>query len=398
MPNRAYDWKMTIDGAGLCDRAKLHVGSITYEESLTEAAELEFTISHSDSFRFDNTHISPNKGYKFADLGLGCKVQFWLGFVHDLRLLFTGEVIEMKPEFTDGDDASHLSIRCHDLSYRLKRERIREYTNPSYLSIAREIAEDHGLTLIAKPEWPLADYKLKDDQDVQQTDQTDWQVLQELAKAHAYSLLVRNEYLVMADDDYLAGTEWYSLLDKDHPLPDLTMTYNVDRPELEAPGARPLISFRPGIETAGQRKKVEVINWTGYGDIGETTGKAQLEEGRDEVYTDIRVRTERIETIRIYGVKLMASDSSANAQARQMAQAEMERRARQLVRGEGVLGNGEPGMRAGQRHTIRVNDMRPFGAKYSGRYVIEAVRHELNSEGACATSFDVRRDGLTKGQ
>lgn len=390
MPNKAYDWKMTIDGIGLCERAKLHVGSITYEESLTEAAELQFTISHSDSFRFDNSHISPHKGYKFADLGLGCKVQFWLGFVHDLRLLFTGEVIEIRPEFTQ-DDASHLSIRCHDLSYRLKRvPHPRVFTNATRLSIVNEIAEYHGLTPVVEPSGPLSDFQLQDDQAVVQKDETDWQIIEEIAKSGNYNVFVKHEYLVVADDEYLAGSDWHSKVDKDHPHRNLTFIYNASRQDLEAEGTRPLVSFRPGIGSDHQRKKIDIIGWVNYGGEGEKTGKAQLPTGKDRVYTDIKVRTEKVETLRILGETV-----HTQSQARALAQAEMERRARQLVRGDAVLANGEPGMRVGQKHSIQLNDMRPFGKMFSGGYVLEAVRHEIDREGACKTAFDIRRDGYT---
>ena len=199
----------------------------------------------------------------------------------------------------------------------------------------------------------------------------------------------------MADDDYLAGAEYHAKMDKDHPHKQLTLIFNATRKDLDAIDTRPLATFRPQVGSAEQREKVEIIGWTPSGSSGETKARTALDGGKDQVYTDIKVRTQTTETVRIHGVRL-PSNVEAQWQARALVEAELDRRARNLVRGDAVLATGEPYLRVGQRHIVQVNDLRPFGAKFSGEYTITAVRHEIDEQGVCRTEFDVRRPEVTK--
>jgi len=253
------------------------------------------------------------------------------------------------------------------------------------------VVAEHSLQSIMEPPASLSGHEQKDDQSVVQKDETDWEVLEKLSRVGKYSLLVRHDYVVIADDNYLAGPEFHAKLDPNHPHKQLTLLYNAQREAMKAVNVRPLRKFAPGVGSERQRKKVDIIGWVNSGDDGEKSAKARLATKSGQIYTDIKIRSEAVETIRIQGETV-----HTQAQARALVDAEMERRARTLVRGDGALANGEPYLRAGQKHVIQLNDLKPFGKMFTGEYVIESVRHAINQDGVCETSFDVRRPEVSK--
>jgi len=153
-----------------------------------------------------------------------------------------------------------------------------------------------------------------------------------------------------------------------------------------------LQTFDPEVGSDDQRVSVEVVSWDSINKKGERFGKASLSQldHKDEGYTEITVKSQAIETLSIR--KAVSTKPAATREARQ----ELARRAARLVKGEGVLANGNPFIRMGQTHEIVLRDLGPIGKQFSGEYLITAVRHEIDEEGMCRTSFDVRRDGLTK--
>ena len=414
MPDKAYDFDLTIDGIPLSDIGKAHLALAEYEENLEETSQFEFTVVPSEQYSLKEINIA-----------LRSSVIFKLGQWNELVQLFSGDITQIIPEFP-ANAPSRLRVICSDLSYRFKRVPVNNiWTGVTLKSIATELCAKHGLKLELHPGGSLKgtklhddysdeqedeslldsliksaysllmDYKLQDDESVKQIDQTDWEILDILSKRGNYNLFVNGRTVFMVDDNFLSSNEFSNMICPDYALPRLKMVYRPTQDDLSDAGAVVLQGFSPEVGTHGQRSSVEVREWASVGEKGEKFGTADLahEPSSGENYTEIVVQSETIETLRIYG-----EAAKTSVHAKSLAQAELRRRAARLVEGAGTLANGFPLLRMGQKQTIQVNDiyMSPWGEKFTGEYIISAVRHVIDSQGMCTSSFDIRRDGLSK--
>jgi hypothetical protein len=440
VPNRAYDFDIKVAGEPLSETAKRHLSSLAYEENLERTAWLEFTVRASESYSVERFHQvessraswlwdKPSKEPEGArTLKLGQPVEFRLGLLNALTLVFTGEIISIAPEFPH-EDPSSLRITAYDKSYKLKRKpeptMFSPEDHPNYESIVRHIINKHGLKLKAgklerrvaaseekaepsmveqimetvegvteKAYGAVADllgFKLTDDQCIVQIDKTDWEILSEIAKQVNFNLFVKYDYLFLIPDSQLNSEGFHGLMDPDRPFTKLNMIYRPIPAQLDVAGNVVLRDFQPEIGSEGQREQVEIISWDVFDKEGQKVATEKLPDAtkKSQNYTVVTVKTHAIETLRIPGT------ARNKGQAITLVRAELERRAARLVEGNGVLANGNPHIRMGQRHNVVLQDLQPFGKQFSGEYLISAVRHEIDSEGICRTSFDVRKDGLT---
>ena len=384
MPDKAYDFDLTIDGIPLSDIGKAHLALAEYEENLEETSQFEFTVVPSEQYSLKEINIA-----------LRSSVIFKLGQWNELVQLFSGDITQIIPEFP-ANAPSRLRVICSDLSYRFKRVPVNNiWTGVTLKSIATELCTKHGLKLELHPEKLLRDFKLQDDESVKQIDQTDWEILDILSKRGNYDLFVNGRTVFMVDDNFLSSNEFSNMICPDYALPRIKMVYRPTQDDLSDADAVVLQGFSPEVGTHGQRSSVEVREWVSVGEKGEKFGTADLahEPSSGENYTEIVVQSETIETLRIYG-----EAAKTSVHAKSLAQAELRRRAARLVEGAGTLANGFPLLRMGQKQTIQVNDiyMSPWGEKFTGEYIISAVRHVIDSQGMCTSSFDIRRDGLSK--
>ena len=381
MPNRACDFELTIDGQSLSGDAKRHLSGLTYEESLTETARLTFSIVPSELF-----------GLSAMPIKLNSEVSLSLGLLFDLVPVFTGNVVRIYPEFPEREPA-RLQVMCYDKSCGFKRvppDRI--WTDISAYGVIEKLATMHGLGAEVHPSAKLKEFVFSGERCLNQVDETDWGLLDKAAKAGGYNLFVKHSTLFLVDDDYLAGVDFQKLMDPDRPLRQIRLVYRPDAEDLADPDVCILKSFQPEVGTRDQRTQVEFISWSSVTESGEKlgTGKLSQEPTKSQKYTEIVVETETVETLRITGEAALTA-----SQAKMMARAELHRRASRLVEGQGVLANGFPALRMGQRHLIEINAMPPWGQKFTGEYMITAVKHAIDRQGVFTTEFDIKRDGLT---
>ena len=418
MPDLAYDFDILIAGVRLENDLRDHVVGLSLEENLEQTSEFRFTFRPSDSRTLETI-----TGRPYAEvMKLGQPVELKLGYWRDLISVFTGTIERIEPSFPESGECG-VVVTAYDRSYKVKAGGSpSEYTGADHADLdklAKSIIKRHGLTpVIGKipaskasagqteekgwfqrvaedvMDWvsELLDFKLQDDQSITQDDETDWQILADIARRVNYNLFCKFDKVFMVPDDMLGTPEFNALTLPDITISPLTFVY---RPQTEADydvSRRLLSSFSPDVGSFGQRVQVEIISWDVIDVNGQKISKDRLKNlpTSGQNYTELTVESERVETLRLPGVV------AGKTEQRRLAKAALEARAARLVKGDVVLAGGEPTLGIGQRHQIMVNDMPPVGKQFTGEYLITAVRHEIDGSGRYTTSFDVRRDGLTE--
>jgi hypothetical protein len=349
---------------------------VTYEHALKETGEVTFMLTDSENFR-----INPKQ------FMLNAPVIFGIGYGDDITYIFDGHITAIRPHF-ESQQASYVEIRCEDRSVELKRvPDNRAFVNLTLREIVELIASNHGLE-VEFGDDKLSAFDLKDAQTVDQDGITDWEVFGDIAKLTGVEYFIVGNKLYIADDHYL-GNELEYLRHTFYHLP-----FSGD---MVAASDQPLITFAPETNGDLQRLEVNVIAWASVGTDGVVRGTKRLEElpATGDRYTELKVKFEHIETLKIRNQSIRT-----DAQARTLAQAELERRARELVKGQMTIpGNGL--IMIGQRHDVVCNDLgvpgntKGFGRQYSGAYTITGVRHEFGESGFL-TYCDVRRAEVTR--
>lgn len=388
MSNKAPNFDILIGGVSITDAVRTNLLNINLTESIKNTAKFEFTMGDFEGFDLDP-----------ETLKLGNPIKLYLGYGTNIHFVFAGEITKVTPNFSN-KDSSTLKVTALDKSYLFKREPFPKIFEgsiyPNLKAVAKSIVENRGLNFVLSPVQNLLDFTLEDDQDVNQKSDTDWQVLKKLASIKNYKLFVRDNTVFMLDTPSLIGRQKVRLVLEHRP----------DDIDVRAGAVIPLKSFTPSIGAAKQKEKVRLISWkaTGGKKAEENLGEISLVEDlldlvvgiADEipaegnsVYTDIKFRTNTIETIRVIG------QVKTKEQAKAIVEAELERRAEDLVTGSGII-QGEPLLQFGQRHTFKVNDLSGIARQYSGEYHVTEVAHKIDTDQGYNTHFKVRRTGLTK--
>jgi phage protein D len=305
------------------------------------------------------------------------------GYGSELVQVFDGEIVDIGPVYSE-EDSSVLEVVALDRSYLLKRKPIPFiFTGDKFdnmKDVAEYIVNKHGLSFTLNPQKKLLDYKLEDDQGIEQTNETDWEILTKLARTGNYKLFVRGNTVYMVDIDWLVGSQTIPFIFEHRPS-EINIEYDV---------VVPLKEFKAKLGSKGQRDKVMVISWTSVGSDPESKEEATDPDTDGDVgYTDIKFQSNTIETIRVKG------PVTSKAQARAYAKAELQRRADLAVQGEALI-SGEPRLMFGQIHMVKVWDLDRFGKQYSGHYYIKEVTHVLDADEGFTTAFKVTRRGLSK--
>ena len=385
MPDRAPAYQIYLGGQPLSAGNMRNVSRVEYQEAFSQTSRVEITIE--DGLSFDLTPELTK---------LGTPVELWMGWYGQLEKMFEGELVEKNPSGED-ESVDSLVLTAFDYSFWLKDETIRIHTEKSYFDIATDIIEKvatvHGEAVSLKPiikpdadessnvDSILKKLKVEDDKGFEQLNMTDWEMLERIASQVNHKLICRFDKIYIADMKYFADQQ-----------PDnhkFTFIRNPYGDQAHKTGVYSIIGYNPRVSKVGQRTSVEVVSFDPFKSDNERYGKETLANlGHDASgYTDITVKSEVQQTLRIRGVARNENE------ARIMAEAELKRRAEQLVRGDfRVVGN--PYLKAGQKQEIILQVFGDIGKQFSGDYTLIGVRHVFSSEGYF-TSFDVQRERLT---
>ena len=366
-------FKIEINGRDLADTAPVAFSSIKrvmFEQAFFRTSRVE--ISFRDSENFD---LAPELTKLHSRLNLR------MGYHGRLCEMFEGSLAGIEPSCEQGEPPT-LVLKAYDYSHKLKVEPPnRIYKDNNLDNVVRKIIASHkDPALKAEIE---RDSKLKailpeTDQRVVQVSMTDWEVLAKAARLVNYKLFVEFDTVYLVSSDYLRKSS------------GIRYIYNARKPDIEADKTAPILSFYPRLGFEDQRKTVEVVGWDAYKAKGIRYSKAELEQiEKDsdlEGYTEISV---------IASEKLVVNEvAKTDKQARDMAEAELRRRAEQLVRGDLTI-IGDPEIELGEMLALKINAFGRIGRQFSGEHQVAGIRNIITSTGYI-TEIDINRQGLTE--
>ncbi|MGB5107330.1 MAG: hypothetical protein WBP42_11525 [Candidatus Zixiibacteriota bacterium] len=379
-------WNISINGIPLSESRRLLVSEISFEEKLTYTSKVEIAIGGGLGFDFS-----------LDDIPLEGEMSLTMGWDNDEVELFNGQLVEPTPDFRSGR-ASVLTLTAYDRSYLLKKYRWppEVYAKGNMLEIVRSIlakykSPDFGLDYVIDPRSKIRDYALTDvESGFRFGEQTDWEFLSLIAKSNDLMLLVRGETVYVVNRDYFQQPTVSSAATT--PSVELNFYYNPLREQEDDQRGALLYHFRPRYRALEQKEKVELAAWHSVDAKGKRRGGGSgLTEERGLMnYTKLRVNTKKSETLVIHGTAAMT-----NAAATILAQAEIEKRARKLIDGQGSI-KGWPFVRLGQKHNFVINDLHKIGTAFSGEYFISGTEHTWSRESGYRTSIDVERKSLSE--
>ena len=378
------EWTVRINGREFTEMQRLAVSEISFEEKLNYTSKLEVVMEDHEGFSLTMNDL-PQEGEMSLSLG-------WDGQSEEI---FNGEFTEITPSFEQGR-TSTLAIIGYDRSYQLKKKRWppEAYDKRKLTDVVKAVLEkyrggDFNLEYVLDPDARIKDYALTDaETGFRPDDQTDWEFLDEKSEDNGMMLLVRGRTIYFVGRRYFQRPQFTARTMI--VSPQLNFNYGALSDEENDPRGVLLYHFRPRNRSLQQRGKVEVVSWNSVDANGKKRGYDVLPLLRGEKnYTQLLVKTKNVEEIVVTGAA--QSDSAA----RTMAQAEMEKRARKFVEGNGSL-KGWPYVRLGKEHNFVLNALGDIGRSFSGMYFITGTEHRWTRSEGYRTSIDVERRALTE--
>ena len=379
MTNIAPNFDILINNKPLSQKARINIQSLQLVESITNTAKVQFIISDYDGF--DLNLYTPQ---------LKNSIHVKMGYGNELSSMFEGEIVNINPIYSS-KETSTLEIIAMDRSYLLKKKQIpMMYSGnkfPNILSIIKYIVNKYNdpiqLRLFVSPESTLRNYTLTDDQAIEQTSETDWQMLDKIRKIGNYRLFVYSRTLSMVDTTWLLNNQSIKY----------TFEHRPTQQKVASGLVIPLKSFKPSLGVQDQREKVSIIWWKAVTKNNTSELKTDTVDTEGDIgYVDIRFGTSgfntNLETIRV------KENVKNDSQAKAIVEAELQSRAEKIVQGEGTI-QGNPHLRIGQKHKFILNDIPGINRQYSGDYHITEVSHTYTLKEGYVTGFKVRRSGLS---
>jgi len=271
--------------------------------------------------------------------------------------VFQGIITAIGGEFPEAREPE-LIVHAEDALAPLRmRRRTRVFDNASDSDIVQQVANDAGLSPAVQFDGPTHTQHL-------QVNQSDLDLLRERVGAL--------DGMVILHDRALQAEARSAVAD----------------PPIRLSNYNELLRFTVLADLAHQRTKVRVHGWdvAAKRAIHET---ADNDDARALAGPDGRTGPEILTEIWSEAAEDMHLEMPATtAEARALAKATMQRRARNFVRGRGVA-NGNPALRVGAR--FELVDM---GVFFSGVYQLTSVRHAFDMSYGYRTHFEASRAEL----
>jgi phage protein D len=280
------------------------------------------------------------------DIGKTVEVDLGGADSGDLGSVFKGEITSLEPVFEQ--NRAEVAVRGYDESHKLHRtRRTMTYQNMTSSDIARKVAEKAGFSLGQVDEsGPNPPHAF-----VQQNNETDWQLLQKLARMHDFEVLVQDRKLHFR-----------------RPGP---------RSNVKLKWGEELISFRPRVSGVQQVKEVVVRGW-------DPQRKAEIEAKATVGRPDSRIGVDRQAVAdALSGGTLTIADSAARTigEADERARSIAARIANGYLQAEGVC-RGNELVRAGAEIEIE-----GLGSRFNGTYTCSSTTHVYRGAKGYTTHF-----------
>ena len=285
---------------------------------------------------------------------LGTAVEIRMGYGRQLRTVMDGEITGLEPELRAGEPPM-LTVRGHDRRHRLMRGRkSRSFTQIQDSEIARQIAQEAGLTAEVESTRNVLEYVL-------QHNQTDLEFLHDRAARLGFEIVIEGRRLRFRSHANTGAAA-------------LTLTREDDLLEIDL-----------RLSTLGQAAQVEVRAWNpkdkdafigqaAAGGEGTTMGGSVT--GPQAVQSAFGSSVARVVDEPVF----------LQNEAGQIASGRLREMALGYVAGEGIA-KGRPDLAAGT--VIRMDGL---GRRFSGLYYVTSARHSWSPRRGYRTAFTVRRN------
>jgi len=291
-----------------------------------------------------------------ASLDIGKPVEIWADNDGNKGTLIQGEITAIEPRFDVEGDLTTLAIRGYDKSHRLHRGKVtRTFVNQKDSDIVSQLAGDAGLSSDVDTTTGTRDYVL-------QYNQTNWELVMELARRNGYWVWVQEGKLCFKKD-----------LPSNGQPPELEWGFN-------------LKEFNARINAAQQAEETECKAW-------DIRGKETIESvGKAGTWCEIGMTgsggdkaKEAFGSARWAVVDRPALTVDEAGVLAKAVQAEMDQR---FVTAE-CAGQGNPLVRAGG--TVKIAGV---GDRFSGKYQVTRAVHRRMAQGY-RTEFSVSGRDVT---
>lgn len=332
------------------------------QQARLEAGLVEYAINDSidgianAELRFGNWGGEDQPGFQYFDrqtLDFGKVITVKMGS----DTLFKGKISAICGHYPEGGQPQ-ISVLAEDRLQDLRMvRRTRSFEQKSLADVARAIANDHGLQVMADTSGPT--YAA-----LAQVNQSDLAFLHGLARGEGAQVYISDDRLVVK------------------PLHD--------HAAVELAWAGTLRSFDAAADLASQRTTVTASGWNAADKAGVKfkAEKAALgnEIGQDEAAADILQAGfgERNDQV-AHGTP------ATDQEARTLAEASYRQMARNFIIGEGVC-ETDAKLRPGAKL-----DLTGLGPLFDGSYRIRSVTHLFDAEEGARSEFSCDRPGLGRG-
>jgi uncharacterized protein len=358
-------FELKLRGRPLGQDVVRDIAQITYKDNIEDIDSFEITISNWDA---------ETRTYKYSDGDLfdpGKKLEIWMGYYgkDKLRLMVTGEITSLRPNFPSSGDPTLVISGLNLLHALRKKQESHAYTNMKDGDIARQIA---GRLQIKVRTDPQADSQEETFPYLFQDNKYDIVFLMERARRLGYDLFVEE----LGEDGQSIDPRLY-----------FGPSVNVRNVTYQLANGSSLVEFNPELTTAKQVGEVVVRGWDPVHKkkIEATAKRSELKTkgvgangGETEIEQSFNQKQEIVATKPVYSEK----------EAKTLALETLERISKDMVKGTGST-VGLPDLRAGN-----VLMMGGLGTRFSGRYFVTATTHTIGDSGY-TTGFDCRREELS---
>jgi phage protein D len=340
------------------------ITQVSYKDTIKEIDSFEITINNWDA---------ETRDFKYSDRDLfnpGKKVELWMGYFGNLRLMLTGQITSLKPSFPSGGQPT-LGISGLNVLHQLrKKQESHSYQKLTDNQIARQIQGRLGVEIMTEANAPgqKEEYRY-----LFQDNQYDILFLMQRARAIGYDLTViedGNSAKLQARPSKLR----------------FAPSENIKRTIYELKYGISLIEFQPTLATANQVNKVTVRGWDNEKKkpISVTVGRNELETkgvGKAGNQQAIEQSFDQREEV------IVNRPVNSQQEAQTYARRRLEENAKELVTGSGAV-VGLPDLRAGT--VVYISGV---GQRFSGRYFVTSTTHTIG-DGGYTTRFECRREEL----
>ena len=364
-------YKVKIASRTVPDDIVRDIVQVTYRDNIKEIDSFDLTINNHDSL-LGIPKYEPHSQAEYEGIfDPGQKIELYMGYYNNMRLMLTGEITTLEPNFPASGGFT-LSVRGLNVLHTFRTE---QHTYAWEDTRDSDIAEELGKNPVKKGKPGLGTKvetnpgEEKADAYVFMHNQYDIVFLMERARRRGYELVLRE-----ADEETGQAQHLYFGPSEDKK--------NVPTYLLE--WGRSLLSFRPTLSTAKQVSEVVVMGW-------DRRKNKQIEEKAswEDLYKNNSQEKARIQKIAQAFGSRREIITNRPVHTKQQAKELAEKTLRDLVKGM-VEASGEtvglPDLRAGR--TVQVGNL---GPRYDGMYFITETTHTMGS-GGYRTQFKARRE------